>query len=141
MATAEEKLNKQDAEQPPVPPPPAFIKQAIDDSKPKKLQPKDSDDKVLAEGADSTFWKLVKQRIDGKIETLESALAGAVQNRVGAESIWLQDIGIRYLLKQVVTDNLKDIINFVELRRRVAEEQKIQTANERKQKAESQTKS
>lgn len=141
MATTEEKINKQEAEQAPVPPAPAFIKQAIEDSKPKKLQPKDEDDKILAEGSDSTFWKLVKQRIDGKIEGLEATLAGAVQNRVGSEGIWLQDIGIRYLLKQVVTDNLKDIINFVELRRRVAEEQKIQKANERKQEAESQTKS
>lgn len=133
MATTEEKIKKQEAEQAPVPPAPAFIKQAIEDSRPKKLEPKDSDDKILAEGADSTFWKLIKQRIEDKIAGLESALSGAVQNRVGSESIWLQDIGIRYLLKQIVTDNLKDITNFVELRRRVAEEQKIEKANERKQ--------
>lgn len=131
-AKEEEIKKKQDAEQAPVPPPPpAFIREAFSQAKPNKLEPKPMDDKILADGADSDFWKLIKQRISDKINSLDSALAGAVQNKVGSEQIWLQDIGIRYLLKQIVSDNMADIINFVELRAKVAEEQKKIKANER----------
>lgn len=108
----EEVIRQQEAEQAPVPPAPNFIRQAIKEARSVSMEVKDSDDKVMAEGADSDFWRILKRFIDSRIKTLEDLTS----QKITSGNIDLQDVGLRYLISDQVTHALKEVIQFVELR-------------------------
>lgn len=102
------------------PPPPSFITEAIADSKAEALLPPDEkDDRNLAEGSYSDFWKLVKHFIENKQKRLKEMTQARV---VASESLNMEDIGFRYLLSDQISMALQDVINFVENRAKLVEQ-------------------
>lgn len=104
-------LKEQSATQaiPPTPPP-AFIAEAIKEvnqAKPKVLP---NEDKILADGAFSDFWKILKRFIENyqsnlKKSTSELALAGQFD---------LNAIGMKYLLADQIVSALQKVTDYVE---------------------------
>ena len=121
-------LKEQAAQQPtPVIPPPAFIAGAIKEAKETRVVPKDTDDKILAEGADSEFWRLLKDYINGTIEALKKKTTQAA-----IESGYnLELLGFRYVLMDQLENFGKDIINFVEFKKRGYQETKRREAKKK----------
>jgi len=129
MKKTEKIIKKQEAQQPvPITPTPSFISEAIEESKRTRIEPKQTDDKTLAEGATSEFWRLVKDYIEGTIGALKKKTTQAA-----IESGYnLELLGFRYVLMDQLENFGKDIINFVEFKRSGYEEVKRKIAEEAK---------
>jgi len=112
------KISKQAAEQIVPPGPPAFITEAIREAQEEKKKPKPEDDKVLADGAASDFWRLVRTHIEKKVERLQQYTTEAVVK----SGYNLEEAGFRYILTDQISHALKDIIDFVEFRQKAVTE-------------------
>jgi len=99
------------------PPPPAYISQAIEESKKARVEPGDTNDTVLAEGSDSDFWKLVRGYIEMSMEKLKRVTA----ERMKETGFGLEEIGLRLLVENQLVGFGQDIINYVELRKKALE--------------------
>jgi len=89
--------------------PPAFMKSVINQSKkePEIKAGKDRD-RVLAEGADSDFWKVVKSYIEAKQMML------AKQLRETSGNVSVEETGFRFLILDQVNSFATQLITFVE---------------------------
>ena len=112
MKKKKDMISKQKAEQAIPPAPPTFITEAIKEVRGMEKKPKPDDDKILAEGASSDFWRLLKLHIEGKIEQLSEYTTESVA-RGGYN---LEEAGFRYILTDQISHALKDIIHYVEFR-------------------------
>lgn len=126
VSTPEKTQAKQAMLQTPMPPP-AFISDAIKEAK-KKPEPKPEDDDVLAEGAKSDFWRILKRFIDYKLEIITSETASSV----GSGKLTLEQIGFKSVLKDVVVEFGDGIKKYVEGRAAIIEQMKIDKQQEKK---------
>lgn len=67
--------------------------------------------KILSEGVDSDFWRLIKAKLNARIQSMRNAASA----RLGAGPIDLADVGLRSLIINEVADSFQDLINLVEL--------------------------
>lgn len=118
--TTEEIKARQDAEQAVVPPPPAFMQSVLNQSKETPTTNIDGEDKILLEGSDSEFWKILKRFIEAKQKRLTELTAEAVRS----SKFDLQEVGFRYLIQDQVVAALQDVINKVEFINKVKELEK-----------------
>ena len=122
-----EKIKKiQEGAQAIPPDPPAFIKQAIEDTK-ETEEPKETDDRVLASGADTDFWRLVKGFIERNIDGFKERTTQTVM----ASGFNLEEAGLRYTLTDQLAHFGRDIIKYVENRRKAVERMKKDEAERR----------
>ena len=111
---AEEDFQKQQAaEQVPLPPPPpAFLKDVLEQNKIKPI-PSEAEDKVIAEGAGSDFWKILKRIMLEKKTRLEAITA----EKARGLGVNFNEIGFRYLMTDQLSNLIMDLVNFVENRK------------------------
>lgn len=98
-------------------PPPAFIRDALTEAK-KKPEPKPEDDKVVADGAASDFWKILKGFLEARTKILKENTGEAITS----QPMSMEQIGVKLLWKDLITDAYQDIIDFVENRAKIVEE-------------------
>ena len=90
---------------------PAFFRTVIDESSRLiKKQPKKKDEDALVQLADSEGWEKVKEIIENKQQALDNAY-----NKSMRGSTNLEEIGMRALIKEMVTVAYQSVIDTVEL--------------------------
>jgi archaellum component FlaC len=128
MDKKEEKENKvkrnQEALQPISPtlnvPPPEFIRDVINKAQIKEKKLSEADDNVIVEGAQSDFWKLIKNYIERYQKDLKAITSELVQQG----QFDLNAIGMKYLLSDQISNALQKVIDYVENRARIVEQMK-----------------
>lgn len=114
-------------------PPPGFIAEAVKKVEEAKVKaPAAKRDEIIAGGADSDFWKEVRQYIEGYQKNLKTSTTGIVQQ--GQFS--LERIGISYLLADQIEAALQSVIDFVEIKRKTVELMKKAEIEKKKKEAE-----
>ncbi len=111
---------------------PSFIAEAIKEAKEARMKPKEADDNVLAEGADSEFWRLIKKYIENSLKKLKDNTTKAAME----SGFNLELLGFRYVLMDQISNFGGDIIKFVETRQKVVELMKKAEMEKEKAKAE-----
>ncbi len=89
--------------------PPAFMRSVINQSrKEPEIKAGKDRDKVLADGADSDFWKVVKSFIEAKQMML------AKQLRETSGNVSVEETGFRFLILDQVNTFATQLVTFVE---------------------------
>lgn len=129
-------VSKKEAEQAVPASAPQFIVDTFRSVKePPKIKP--SDDAILADGADSEFWGILKRYINAK----QAKIKTSVQEKFNSGSLSMEQIGLQSLMRDAVLDNLDDIIKKVEGTQAVIEEQKKRQQQEKADEASRKSKS
>ena len=101
-----DKIEEQQAHQAP---PPAFLRSVIEQSeKEPQVDPGVERDKILADGSDSDFWKILKKFVEAKQIMLAKEL------RENSKDASVEETGFRFLILDQVNTFAAQIISFVE---------------------------
>ena len=120
-------IKKQEAEQAIPPTAPSFIAEAIEDARKVEREPLPDEDEILAKGAESDFWKILKRYIQDKIKGLRELTTQAVVKA----GFRLEEAGFRYVLTDQICHALEDVVGYVEFRRETIEKMKREEAKRR----------
>jgi hypothetical protein len=115
---------------PPVPPP-DFIKEIVEETKPKR-EVKPDEDKIIAQGSESDFWKILKRFIENYQENLKKT----TRELATAGSFDLEAIGMKYLLSDQIVGALENVVSFVENKKKVVELKKVEAEELEKKRTE-----
>ena len=124
MTPTQSSTEKQSAEQPhleSVIPPPAFIAETLREVK-QKPAPRPEDDEILADGAGSDFWKILKRFI----EQSQKEVKNNIGLKIGSGTLTMEQLGLQFLSRDLVVDTFQGIVDFVENRANVVELLKIE---------------
>ena len=130
-----DKLKKQEAEQAVPVNTPTYIDNAVRDIRESQEEAKEDvierELKILAQGSESDFWRVLKDRIESRIKRMRKSFS----QRLGEGRIELSDVGIRSLIINEVADALSEIVTMVEYAKRkqisqtTKNKQNIESAN------------
>lgn len=70
--------------------------------------------RILADGSDSEFWKILKDRMESMI----SSMRNAESTRMGEGQLDLQSIGLRSIVINEISDAFTRVIHMVEAKQR-----------------------
>jgi hypothetical protein len=99
---------QQAARQAPIPPP-AYIKEMVDEIMEPKLEPGEQRDKVMMEFAQSDAYDLLKEYIESQLRVLAGKMRQASEGTTS-----LEEVGYRYMVTDAVNKFAMGIISFVE---------------------------
>ena len=117
-------------------PPPQFIAEALREAK-KKPEPKSEDDEIVAEGANSDFWKILKRWIEWK----QKGIKENTGQMLAGGTLTLEQIGMKVLWRDLIIEFGQDMIDFIENRATLVESIKREKQEENAEQARKQSES